>query len=413
MKGIVLVAFAVMLAVSLALRWLNLRELRRRGHLVPSEFTGLIDAERLQKIAAYTEDRARLGLVTSLATNLLLLGFLFTGLFPAYDRWIQGLTSSFVLSGVLFFLGIVWVESLFGIPFALYANFRIEARHGFNRMGARLFWSDWLKSTLLSSVLLALACASALWLVSAAEDTWWLWVWALFLGFTLLITYLSPYLIEPLFFKMEPLRAPGLEHEVRALAERAGVHLSRVLTMDASRRSAHSNAYFTGIGRVKRVVLFDTLLQQLTESEILGVLAHELGHWRKHHIFQRLFVTQVVALAAAWGAFQLSAWPALPELVGAQQASFPARIVILGLLSSFVSFLVTPLASWWSRRHEWEADRFATELFGRPSELASALVKLTRENLANLHPHPLYAAFYYSHPPVTERVRRLREASIA
>jgi STE24 endopeptidase len=363
-------------------------------------------------MSAYTEDRARLGLWTSLVSTVLLATFLFGGLLPRYDAFIHGRVTSPVFAGVLFFLGLSWLESLSSIPFGLYANFRIEARHGFNRMGAGLWWGDWLKGLLVSSVLMALAAAAALALVQAAPHSWWLWVWGLFIGLSVLLMYLSPVLIEPLFFKLRPLegdgKGGGLEDEVRRLAERAGVHVTRVFTVDASRRSGHSNAYFTGIGRVKRVVLFDTLLDQLTPPQILGVLAHELGHWRKQHVLKRLGLMAMVVLGLSYLAFRLSAWGGLPGLVAAEELSFSARVLVLGFLGSLASFVLTPLSAWWSRVHEREADEFASELSGAPGELANALVSLSRENLANLHPHPLYAAFYYSHPRVTERVRTLR-----
>jgi STE24 endopeptidase len=227
-------------------------------------------------------------------------------------------------------------------------------------------------------------------------------------AFSLFVTFISPYLIEPLFFRMEPLSVEGLEHEVKALADRAGVHVGRVQKMDASRRSAHSNAYFTGLGRVKRVVLFDTLLEQMTHPEILAVLSHELGHWKKHHVLIRTLASFALSFVAVVAVYWLVEAAFVPALVRLPDASFAARLVVLGVLGSLVTFPLTPLASAWSRHDEWQADRFAVELAACAPELASALAKLSRENLANLHPHPLYAKFYYSHPPVTERIRRLR-----
>ena len=407
MQALLLGTFALVVGVSFWLKLLNWKHLRREGQRVPPELAGSVDAALLAKMSAYTEDRSRLGLWTSLVSNVLVVVFLFTLLEP-YDRFVSSLTSSPVLHGILFFLGISWAESLLMIPFGLYSSFRIEAKHGFNRMSVGLWWGDWAKGLLVSAVLMALAGGGAFWLIEAAPGTWWLWVWLLFIGLSVLLMYLSPILIEPLFFKLQPLESDGLEQDVRALAERAGVNVSRVFTVDASRRSGHSNAYFTGIGRTKRVVLFDTLLNQLTPGQILGVLAHELGHWRKHHVLQRLLLMAALGLLLAFTAFRLSGWDGLPGLVGASAASMPARLLILGFIGSLVSFVLTPLSAWWSRRHEWEADRFASELSGSPTELADALVKLSRENLANLHPHPWYAAFYYSHPQVTERVRTLR-----
>lgn len=408
MQAIVLSLYALVVAVSFGLHFLNFRHLRRAGHEVPPELQGSVDEALLSRMAAYTEDRARFGLVTRLLSSAALLVFVLVLLEP-YDRFVGSITEGFVPRAVLFFVGLTWIESVLGIPLGLYAAFRIEARHGFNRMTKGLWWGDWIKGLLVSSVLLVLLVGFAAWLVQASPERWWLLVWALLIGFSVLLLYLSPVLIEPLFFKLEPLES-GLAEEVRALAERAGVHVSRVFTMDASRRSAHSNAYFTGIGRTKRVVLFDTLLTQLTPSQILGVLAHELGHWRKRHVQKRLLSMAVVALGACYLAHWLIEWRGLPGLVGAGEVSFPARVVILGFVGSIVSFAFTPLSAWWSRRHEWEADRFASELSGAPGDLADALVKLSRENLANLHPHPWYAKFYYSHPHVTERVRSLRAA---
>jgi STE24 endopeptidase len=406
-QALLLGTFGLVVGVSFWLKLLNWKHLKREGQRVPPELEGSVDAVLLAKMSAYTEDRSRLGLWTSLVSNLLVVVFLFT-LLESYDGFVSSLTSSPVLRGILFFLGISWAQELIMIPFGLYSSFRIEAKHGFNRMSAGLWWGDWAKGLLVSALLMALAGGGAFWLIERAPGTWWLWVWLLFIALSVLLMYLSPILIEPLFFKLQPLEGEGLERDVRALAERAGVNVSRVFTVDASRRSGHSNAYFTGIGRTKRVVLFDTLLNQLTPGQILGVLAHELGHWRRHHVLQRLLLMAALGLLLAFTAFRLSGWEGLPGLVGASAASMPARLLILGFIGSLVSFVLTPLSAWWSRRHEWEADRFASELSGSPTELADALVKLSRENLANLHPHPWYAAFYYSHPQVTERVRTLR-----
>jgi STE24 endopeptidase len=219
---------------------------------------------------------------------------------------------------------------------------------------------------------------------------------------------ISPYVIEPLFFRFEPVRQEGLEAEVRTLMERAGLTAGRVYQVDASRRSRHSNAYFTGIGRVKRIVLFDTLLEQLAPAEILAILAHEIGHWKKRHIFKRLLKTELLALGVFYLAYRLIEWGGLAPLFGLEPVSFAAQWVLLSFLGSLVAFPFTPLESWLSRRDEWQADRYACELHGGPEDLASGLVKLSCDNLANLHPHPWYAVFYFSHPPVVQRVQRLR-----
>jgi STE24 endopeptidase len=218
------------------------------------------------------------------------------------------------------------------------------------------------KSTLLSLLLLGLLTAGALALIQASPQHWWLWVWALVALVTLFLMYLSPYVIEPLFYKFEPVRDEGLRARIAALMEKAGLRVSRVQQVDASRRSRHSNAYFTGIGRVKRIVLFDTLLEQMTPEEILAILAHEAGHWKKGHIRRRLWSAELLSLAAFFIGFHLLQWGGLPQLLGIEQASFFAQVVILGFLGSLVSFPLTPFGSWLSRRHERQADRFAVEL---------------------------------------------------
>lgn len=408
MKILLLFLYLLTLAFGLWLRALNLRHLKRHGETVPPEFAGAVDPEALRRSCAYTLAQSRLGLVESLFGAVLTLAFLFGGLLPLYDRWIASLSGSFVVAGLLFFLGLQLVQTVLDIPFSLYRNFVLEARFGFNVMSARLWLADLVKSTLLSLLLLGLLTAGALALIQASPQHWWLWVWALVALVTLFLMYLSPYVIEPLFYKFEPVRDEGLRARIAALMEKAGLRVSRVQQVDASRRSRHSNAYFTGIGRVKRIVLFDTLLAQMTPEEILAILAHEAGHWKKGHIRRRLWSAELLSLAAFFIAFHLLQWGGLPQLLGIAQASFFAQVVILGFLGSLVSFPLTPFGNWLSRRHERQADRFAVELTGEPASLASALVKLSKENLANLHPHPLYAWFHYSHPPIVERVRALR-----
>jgi STE24 endopeptidase len=404
---ILLLGFVMISVVSLGLKWANLRYQSREGTRVPPELAGAVDADRLRRIAEYTRERTRFAMLRELVRDIALGVFLFGGLLGTYDRFVAGLADSALVRGVLFFLFLTLGSAVLSIPFSLYSSFRIEARHGFNRMSLPLFFGDWAKGTLLSGLLVAALSAGALWLVGAAPERWWLYVWLLVVGVSLLLTFLTPYVIEPLFFQMKPLHVPGLEDEVRALAQRAGVHVSRVLEVDASRRSSHSNAYFTGIGAVKRVVLFDTLFGHMSHGEILAILAHELGHWRKHHVLFRTLWSFAVAFGALYLAFRLAPSDAVPALVGLEDASLPARLIVLGVVASVITFPLTPLSSYWSRRHEWQADAFATELQRRPQDLASALQKLASENLSNLHPHPLYAAFYYSHPPMPERIRRL------
>jgi STE24 endopeptidase len=402
-----LIAYLVTVAAGYILSALNITHLKRHGSIVPPGFEGSIDPDTLARTSAYTLEKNRLGLVDSVIDNIILIVFIFGGLLALYDGWIATLTCSFVMGGILFFIILAIVQSILGIPVSLFDTFRIENRYGFNTMTVRMWLADLAKSMLVSLVLLSLVTSGGLALVRMSPDLWWLWVWGFFAIVSVFLMYLSPYVIEPLFNKFEPVKEEGLEDEIRALMERAGLKVSRVMQMDASRRSTHSNAYFTGIGRVKRIVLYDTLISQMTHGEVLAVLAHEVGHWKKGHIWKRLVATELLALATCYLAFRLIQWGGLPALLGLPTASFAAQLVILTFLGTIVAFPFTPLSSWISRRHELEADRYATDLTGTPEALASSLIKLSRENLSNLHPHPLYARFYYSHPPVVERVQRL------
>lgn len=411
MKTLLISLFLVRFAVAYLLRYLNLRHLKRYGTTVPEGFAGAIDQEALAKSARYTLEQHRVGLAESIYDSALLLAFLFTPLLPLYDSWIASLSGSYLVRGLLFMLLIFLAQGVLEIPFSLYSTFRLERRYGFNTTTPGLWLSDFFKSILISVLLTGILVSAALLLVRHSPELWWLWVWTFFALFSITMIYLSPYVIEPLFSKFEPLSDPELEAEIRVMLDRAGIEVKGVLQMDASRRSLHSNAYFTGIGHVKRIVLYDTLLKQMDHQELLAILAHETGHWKKGHIWKQLLLMESIALAVFFLVHHLIGWGGLPGLFGHQEASFPAQVLLISFILSITFFPFTPVGSWLSRRNEREADRFAVELSGTPHALASALVKLSCENLSNLHPHPLYAGFYYSHPPVVERVAALRAMS--
>jgi STE24 endopeptidase len=409
MKTIVFFIYLLEVIIGYALRYLNLRHLKLHGAEIPRNFEGAVDPETLRKTSAYTLEQSRVGLIESIADTFILIIFLFGGLLGVYDGWVGSVIGSFVAGGILFFLILTCAQTVLDIPFSLYQTFRIENRYEFNTMTPKLWLTDFLKSTAISMLLMTLLAGGAFFLVRFSPDWWWLWVWGFFAAVTLFLMYISPFVIEPLFYKFKPVSKEGLEEDIRILMRKAGLEVSRVMEVDASRRSRHSNAYFTGIGRVKRIVLFDTLLEQMDNREVLAILAHEAGHWKKHHIVKRLVFAEIGSLIAFYIAFRLLQWQGLPGLIGLDHASFPAQLVILGFLASLITFPLAPLSSWLSRRHEWQADRFAAEISGTPAALASALIKLTKENLSNLHPHPLYAKIYYSHPPMVERVKKLLE----
>lgn len=408
MKLTLFTLFAVITAFTYWLRHLNLQYLKQHGNKVPAGFEGAIDEEKLRRSSAYTFDSSRIGLWDSLFDNALLIIFLFGGLMVTYDHLASSLSSSPIISAILFFLLLTWVSTLLGIPFDLYGTFRVEARYGFNTTTPLLWITDFLKAQVIGAILLAFLTAVVFQLIRWSPQSWWLWAWGFMALFSLFMMFISPYVIEPLFNRFEPVVEDGLEDEIRAMMEKAGLKVGRVMQMDASKRSKHSNAYFTGIGKVKRIVLFDTLIRQMSHGEIVAVLAHEIGHWKKGHIWKRLLWAEILALAGSWLGFKLLAWPGLPGLLGLPaDISLPAKMIVLAFVASLAMFPLGPFSAWRSRCHEREADRFACDLTGRPEDLASALVKMSAENLSNLFPHPLYAGFYFSHPPVVERVRTL------
>ncbi len=259
MFKILIVIYLLILAFRYWLLFLNLNHVKQHGQTVPPEFAGVIDPEHLKKISEYTFETSKVDIIESITGNVVVALFFFGGLLGAYDLWLSSVTASFLGGGILFFLVLLFGEAILDIPFSLYKNFKVENRFGFNTMTVRLWFTDLLKSLAVSTILSVAAAAAVLELIRLSPSWWWLWVWAFFLIFGIFMMFISPYVIEPLFFKIEPVKAEGLESRIRQLMERAGLKVSRVFQMDASRRSRHSNAYFTGIGKVKRIVLFDTL----------------------------------------------------------------------------------------------------------------------------------------------------------
>ena len=404
----VLIVYVALQAFKDVLDYLNVRHARFRGSSLPPEFEGIVDAASLQKMRAYVKEKTAFEMVASTAAALATILFLFGGLLDRYNSWVASLGLPFLLSGPAFFLLLYVAGTLLWVPFSLYFVFRIENRHGFNTMTGRLWLSDFVKSTALSLVLLAfLSCASFA-LISWSSRFWWLWVWCFFLVFTIFVTYAAPYVIEPLFNKFVPVEDEDLKARIIRLTTLAGIKVSKVLKMDESKRSRHTNAYFAGIGRTKRIILFDTLLQGMTPDEIIAVLAHEIGHWKRRHLLKGLAVTQALSLALLFCCYHVLKGPMLAALFGITVDTLPAKILLVAFLASMVLFLLKPAMNGFSQRLEREADLFSCDLSGKSETMAEALVKLSKENLSNLFPHPLYAFFNYSHPPVLERIRYIR-----
>jgi len=406
---IIFIAYLFMVSFGYWLDYLNISHLKKHGSLIPPEFEGQIDEGLLSKTRDYIVENTQFGFIASIFNNIILLLFLFGGILNIYNSWIAEINLSFILSGLAFFLLLLYAETVLSIPFSLYSTFKIEKKYGFNTMTFRLWISDSIKSLVISTILMSLVISAGLYLIQKSPDLWWFWVWCFFLFFGIFMMYISPYVIEPLFHKFTPVEDETLEKGIRNLMQKVGIKVSRVFKMDASKRTKHTNAYFTGIGRVKRIVLYDTLIDKMDNNEILSVLAHEAGHWKKKHLLKHLIVTECIALIVMYISFRILQNDFLLNLFNIEGGTFFAKVIILGFLGSIAAFPFGPVFNYFSRRHENEADRFSYKLTGNTDGMISALVKLSKDNLSNLHPHPLYALFHYSHPPVLERIRRIKE----
>ena len=395
------------------MQYLNLKHMQKAGAKIPPEFEGRIDEALMKKTQEYEADKTKFGFVSSIFDNAVTIAFIFGGLLNIYNSWAASLNLSFIAAGWLFFLLLIYAGEFISIPFSLYGTFKIENKYGFNTMTLKLWISDFVKSLVISTIMMSLMIISGLWLIKWSPDYWWFWVWGFLFLFGIFMMYISPYVIEPLFNKFSPIEDESLKERIIALAEKAGIHAGRILRIDASKRSRHTNAYFTGIGRTKRIVLYDTLLEGMSRDEILAVLAHEIGHWKKKHLLKTLIAFEMFSLIALYISFRLIQSDFLLRLFAIDANTIVAKFVILGFISGILSLALQPVMNFFSRRHERQADNVSFELTKDAESMASALVKLSKENLSNLYPHPLYVALYYSHPPVVERIRHIKRFSIS
>ncbi len=405
---LIFILYLLMVLAGYGLEFLNLSHLKKYGASIPPEFEGHIDQGLLNKTRDYVVENTKFEFISSLVHHAIILAFLFGKLLNGYNTWIASLKLPFILSGIVFLLLLMYAETALSIPFNLYHTFKIENKYGFTTTTMRLWITDHLKSLAITTIMSSLAASVGLFLVQASPHFWWFWVWCFFFALSILFMYAFPYVIEPLFNKFTPLDDETLQAGICRIMQKAGIQVQRVFKMDASRRTNHTNAYFTGIGKVKRIVLYDTLLEKLDKDEILATLAHEAGHWKKRHLLKHLIVSEAIAFFVMFLSFHILKGDSLTHLFSIKEGSFFSKIVILGFIGSIAAFPFTPVFHYFSRRHEVEADRFSCELTGDARGMINALIKLSRDNLSNLRPHPLYAAFHYSHPPVLKRIRDIR-----
>jgi STE24 endopeptidase len=402
---------AALAAETLTRLWLGTRQIaavRAHRNEVPEPFRGQVALADQQKAADYTAARVALGRWDTVAEAIVKVVLTLGGGLAAVDAIWRGTGLGEPWRGALVVASLLLLLQLVGLPFSLWRTFRIEARFGFNRVSPRLYTVDLAKQWLLAALLGGPLLLATLTLMERAGAWWWVWVWLIWLVWTLGLTWAAPKFIAPFFNRFSPLTDEALKKRVETLLERCGFAArGGVFVMDGSLRSAHGNAYFTGIGRNKRIVFFDTLLARIEPVEIEAVLAHELGHFRLHHVRQRL----AASVLLTFGGLALLAWLAQqPGFYGALGVPVPSAAMALLLFVLTVpvfTFFATPAMSWWSRRHEREADDFAAQ-YADAGKLAAALVKLFRDNASTLTPDHIHSAFFDSHPPALERIGRLK-----
>ena len=404
------VALVAMVATKLWLATRQIRHVARHRDTVPAEFRETISLEAHQRAADYTIARTRLGMLEIAVGAALLVALTLLGGLQALDRAISGWLGHGYGGQIALIAAVAAIMGAVDLPFDYVRHFVIEERFGFNRMSKRLFFADLAKSTLLGAVFGLPLAFVVLWLMDQAGAAWWIWTWAVWVAFSLFVLVLYPTVIAPLFNKFEPLADESLRARIEALMQRCGFAAKGLFVMDGSRRSAHGNAYFTGFGAAKRIVFFDTLLARLSGDEIEAVLAHELGHFKRRHVVKRMVVTFALSfvLLALLGWLAQRVWfytglGVTPSLTASNNA---LALILFFLVMPVFLFFVTPLTSLASRKHEFEADAFAATQT-RAQDLVSALVKLYQDNASTLTPDPVYTAFYYSHPPASQRIERL------
>ncbi len=406
---IFLVALVLTMATKLWLGWRHIAHISRHRDRVPAEFAEDITLDAHRKAADYSTAKTRFALISVVFECIVILALTFGGLL----QFLHDLTSAWfapgVMRGVALMVALATIMTVVDIPFGWYRTFGIEQRFGFNKMTPALFIADTLKHAALAAVLGIPLVASILWVMEKAGPWWWLYAWLIWVAFNLVILAAYPTWIAPLFNKFSPLQDPELEARIERMLEKCGFKAQGLMVMDGSRRSNHGNAYFTGFGKAKRIVFFDTLLTRLGPGEVEAVLAHELGHFKLRHVLKRMLWIFAASLAFLWLLAQLMSQSWFYSGLNVQSPSTAMAIILFFIVVPQFTFLLQPLTSLYSRRHEFEADDYAAR-HAPVADLVSALVKLYKDNASTLTPDPLHSAFYDSHPPAPLRIARLKNA---
>lgn len=399
--------FAITILIKLYLLVLNIKHVKANYNEVPSQFQEIISLEDHQKAQDYTITKNKFALFGILFHGVILLAWLETGLLTTLQSFIAPMSESIVLQGVIYLIAFSLINSLISLPESLYSTFCIEEKFGFNKMTPKLFIIDLVKQFSLSMIIGVPFIYLILKILYSLGNLWWLYTWFFIIGFQFIIIWAYPKFIAPLFNKFSKLDDEELTGEVDKLSERCQINFKDYYIMNASIRSSHGNAYFTGFGQNKRIVFFDTLLKSLQTDEVVAVLAHELGHLKRKHIMKSIITSSLFLLLGLFILGTLYSHPALFQAFGFAANEPYIALLLFVLISPYYTFLFTPLSSWMSRKNEFEADEFAaTHASGK--KLISALLKMYKDNSSTLTPHPVYSKFYFSHPPAKERIEFLK-----
>lgn len=388
---------------------LNIRELKKNSKSVPSVFKNHIDFETYKKSSEYTSVKSYFTIISGIFSSVILLVIVLTGTFGDIDIIINSYGMNPYVEGIVYIFSLSLIFYIVGLPFSIYSQFKIEDEFGFNKMTIGLFIKDQIKSIVLSGVILSILLIGLFLFMDKAGTYWWIIASIGFILFQLILSVIYPLLIAPIFNKFAPLEENDLKGILKDLAEKLKFRTTGIYVMDGSRRSGHSNAYFTGVGKAKRIVLYDTLVSILSNSQIAAVLAHEIGHYKKHHLIKGLILSFFVTILGFYVVNIFLNYLPLFEAFGFTRVSYHGIFVILSFAAGPFTFFLTPLFTMWSRKHEYEADAFAAKNTEYGKDLKEGLIIMSKENLSNLTPHPLYSFYHYSHPTVGERIKAIEK----
>jgi STE24 endopeptidase len=399
--------YAAYFIVEIYLDIINMRYAVAHKNTIPPLFADVYSMADYKKSIEYAQAKTNFKIFGLVIKTLFIFILIFSGFFGWLDSFLAGFISSNFVRGIGYAFAVAFVFYLFGLPQSYYYQFGLEERFGFNRMDLKTFISDQIKTIFLSLLLGIPLIAALLWIIESAGQYWWLWGFALVMGFQLFTAAIYPVFLAPLFNKFTPLADGSLKQRIEDLACEVKFAMAGIFTIDGSKRSSHSNAFFAGLGSMRRIVLFDTLIEKHNEDEIVGVIAHEMGHNVKKHIQKSLILSSILMLGLFYAMSLCLSWPLFYSAFGAGEPNIAVGLVLFVLFSSVFMFPINPLFTKISRHNEFEADAFSVATTKNKDYLISALVKLTKENLGNLMPHPWYSAYHYSHPTTLERVEAI------